>query len=133
MKISTHMNELAPADAAAFRALAGRLRAAPEREPSAGLTDRILSAVDAERGRNRRRFRVPAPWWGTVAAALIAALSLLSVYQHRSRAAAPAGQADGYAWLAASQEADGTWSPAKHGGAETVSYTHLTLPTIYSV
>ena len=119
MNVATHMNELSPADAAAFSAFVGRLRAAPEREPSAGLTDRILAAVDAERGRNRRRFRVPSPWWGTaLAASLAIALSLLSVYQHLTRVAARAGQPDGYAWLAASQESDGTWSPSKHGGAE---------------
>lgn len=119
MNLAKHMNELVPEDAAAFNALAGRLRAAPEREPSAGLADRILSAVDAERGRNRRRFRAPAPWWGTLLAASLAiALSLLSVYQCRNRVAARAGLPDGYAWLAASQESDGTWSPARHGGSE---------------
>ena len=120
MNFETHLNELAPADAAAFRALAGRLRAAPQREPSVGLSERVLAAVDAERTRNRRRFHVPAPWWGVAAAAaLAAALSLLSVYQHCARPAAPADQADGYAWLAANQEQDGTWSPAKHGGDES--------------
>ena len=118
MNFATHLNELAPADAAAFSALAGCLRAMPGREPSAGLTDRILAAVDAERGRNRRRFRVPAPWWGTIAASLIAAFSLLSVYLHRTGAPASSEKPAGFAWLAASQEPDGTWSPAKHGGAE---------------
>ncbi len=117
MNFSTHMNELAPADAAAFSALAGCLRAMPGREPSAGLTDRILSAVDTERGLDRRRFLMPSPWWGTLAASLIAALSLIAVYQQRTRAPA-SEQPDGAAWLAASQEPDGTWSPTKHGGAE---------------
>jgi hypothetical protein len=114
MNLETQLSELAAPDAAAFRLLAERLRARREREPSEDLTDRIMAAVDAERARERRRFRLPAPWWGVAAAAaLVAALSFVSVYQHRSRVSA-----DGYAWLAANQEPDGTWSPTRHGGAE---------------
>jgi len=118
MNFATHMNELAPADAAAFRALAGHLRAAPEREPSAGLTDRIMAAVDAERAR-RSRFRAPAPWWGIAAAAgLIAAITLFELSGRSHSAQKPVPQDSGTAWLAESQEADGTWSPSKHGGSE---------------
>ncbi len=120
MKLAAHLNELAAPDAAAFRALAVRLRAMPEREPSAELTGRIMAAVDAERDRNQRRFRWPGPRWGIAAAALlVVSLSLFSVYQHHAGLSGAAAQpADGSAWLAANQEPDGTWSPTRHGGAE---------------
>lgn len=121
MKLATHLNEMPAPDAKAFRALASRLRARPEREPSPDLTGRIMAAVDAEakRVRHRRRFRLFAPWWGTAAAAaLVMSFSLFSVYQHRTGASARAEQDDRYAWLAANQEADGSWSPARHGGTE---------------
>lgn len=114
MKLTAHLNELPASDAAAFRALVERLRSVPDREPSAGLAGRVLAAVDAERARRRRR--TPAPWWGLAAALLVAALSLFSVYRQGPSCGAPA--ADGLAWLAAAQEPDGTWSPAKHGGSE---------------
>ena len=119
MNVEAHMNELAPSDAAAFRALAARLRAAPEREPSPSLEGRILAAVDEERRRERRRFRAPSPWWGAAAAAALvaAALCFYSGVGGRARPA-EAGAGAGVSWLAANQEADGTWSPAKHGGAE---------------
>lgn len=116
MNFETHMNELAPSEAMAFRAIAGQLRIVREREPSPGLTDRILAAVDAER-RHERRFRSRAPWWGiaAAAAALVAAVS----YFWTASSAGPADPVQaGLAWLASSQEANGTWSPAKHGGAE---------------
>ncbi len=119
MKLENHLGELAAPDAAAFRTLATRLRARPEREPTDGLSDRIMAAVDAERARNRRRFRMPAPWWGVAAAAgLLAAVTLFDL-SDRCRSAQTMAQQDGrIAWLAANQEADGTWSPSRHGGAE---------------
>lgn len=118
MNFEAHMNELAPEDAAAFRALAGRLHAGPEREPSPDLTGRILAAVDAERERELRRFRAPAPWWGiaAAAAALVAAVTYFMDIRSGSEPGDSAGA--GLVWLASNQESDGTWSPAKHGGAE---------------
>ncbi|MEI7898713.1 MAG: prenyltransferase/squalene oxidase repeat-containing protein [bacterium] len=119
MTFESHVSELATPDAAAFLTLAERLRARPEREPAADLADRIMAALDAERAREQRRFRVPSPWWGAAAAAgLIAAVSLFDLADRSRSAQTSVPQADGYAWLASSQEADGTWSPAKHGGAE---------------
>lgn len=119
MNLTSHLNELPAQEAAAFRALAENLRAQPEREPSPGLTGRIMGAVDAERAREKPRFRLPSPRWSIAAAAgLVASLSLFAVYQHRSSAYASADPSGGYAWLAANQEADGSWSPARHGGAE---------------
>jgi hypothetical protein len=117
MNVESHLRELAPADAAAFRAVAARLRTLPEREPSPGLEARILARV--EEARTRRRRRVPSPWWGAAAAAgLIAAVTLFDLVERRS-----AGKTDvstgGVVWLAANQEPDGTWSPAKHGGVES--------------
>jgi hypothetical protein len=121
MNFESHMNELDPADAAAFRTLAGRLRAAPQREPSTGLADRIVAAAEAERAPKRRRLRSPAPWWGiAAAAALVAAVTLHRGAPPRCPCAAPAAAPEsGLAWLAAKQEPDGTWSPSKHGGAES--------------
>jgi len=116
MKLTAHLNELSLPEAAAFRGLVERLRSVPERTPAADLTARIMAAVDAERSRARRR--LPSPWWGFAAAALLAVtLSLVSVYRKGCRGAEPA--ADGLSWLAAAQEPDGSWSPAKYGGAET--------------
>jgi len=123
MNLEAHLNELSAPDAAAFRALAERLRARPEREPSADLADRIMRGVDAERARrHHRRLRMtapPSPRWSIAAAAvLVVSLSLFSVYQQRTGSALPAAeQSDGYAWLAANQESDGTWSPVRHGGS----------------
>jgi len=116
MNFEAHMAALPPSEAEAFRAIAGQLRSLREREPSPHLTDRILAAVDAER-QHERRCRNRAPWWGVAAAAaaLVAAVS----YFWTASSAAPADPVQtGLAWLAANQEANGTWSPAKHGGAE---------------
>ena len=114
MNLEAQLSEQPLPEAAAFRAVIGRLRAMPLREPSAGLTERILAAVDEERKRRPPR-RAPAfaPWWGATAAAaacLVAAVTLL-------RQPAPPRPDDGTAWLAANQEPDGTWSPVRHGGA----------------
>ena len=120
MNFEAHMNELAPSDAEAFRALAAQLRARPEREPSPALESRILAAVEEERLRARRRFRFPAPWWKpAAAAALLVACFYFYTGVGRRAVREPGGAQGGVAWLAASQEADGTWSPAKHGGAES--------------
>jgi hypothetical protein len=120
MNFDTHLQELDPSDAQAFRAVAARLRAAPERQPSPGMEARILAAVEQERQRERRRFRAPSPWWGAAAAAgLLAAVTLFDL-SGRLRACKAASPRDPeLAWLAENQEADGTWSPAKHGGSES--------------
>lgn len=115
MTVDTHLEHLPEAEAASLRGIVARLRAMPEREPSEGLTGSILAAADAERAREARRFRPPAPWWGFVAAAsVILCASLAVVFMGRR---AGVGVAEGVAWLAESQEADGTWDPVRHGGA----------------
>jgi len=116
MKLTAHLNELSLPEAAAFRGLVERLRSLPERTPAADLTGRIMAAVDAERCRTRRR--PLSPWWGFAAAALLAVtLSLVSVYRNGYRCGG--SPAEGLSWLAAAQEPDGSWSPAKYGGADT--------------
>lgn len=119
MTLETHLNELALPEAAALYTVVERLRAVPEREPSPELAERILAAVNAERAREHRRFRVPAPGWGAAAAAaLVITLSLFSLFLPRGNRGPQAGSADaGLVWLAANQEADGSWNPARHGGA----------------
>ncbi len=115
MNLTAHLNELNLPEAAAFRGLVERLRSMPERMPAADLTGRIMAAVDAERGRARRR--PLSPWWGLGAAAVLTvALSLVSVYRNGCKCGTP--PPDGLSWLAAAQEPDGSWSPAKYGGAE---------------
>jgi len=124
MNFETHMNELALIDADAFRSLAKRLRAMPELQPSPDLADRILAAVESERrgsgSPSRRRFLSPSPWWGiaAAAAALVAAAVAIYTVLPSCGARSLASVSEGLAWLADNQEADGTWSPSRHGGAE---------------
>ncbi|OQC23357.1 MAG: hypothetical protein BWX70_02846 [Verrucomicrobia bacterium ADurb.Bin070] len=127
MNLNAHLSELPAAEAAAFRTLVARLQAAPQREPSPQLASRILAAVASERTQrptlnaqpittnhkpvtsNYRLWR----WAAALAAGLLAALTLFD----RPAAPQPADPAaDPAAWLAASQEADGAWQPARHGG-----------------
>ncbi len=125
MNLNAHLSELPAAEAAAFRMLVARLQAAPQREPAPQLAARILAAVASERAQNpnpetqnpQPETRNPPPWrWAAaaaLAAGLLAALTLFdrpSAPQPADPAAAPA------AWLAACQEADGAWQPARHGG-----------------
>ena len=117
MKLENHLAHLEAPEATAFRAVIERLRAAPEREPSAGLTGRILAAVDEERSRNRRRFRTPWPWWGAAAAAVAAGLIAAVTLINPSDPSCSPGPDPTLAWLVASQEPDGTWDPVRHGGA----------------
>jgi hypothetical protein len=113
MNLETHLNELAEPDAAAFRGVVGRLRGAPQREPSAALTERILSAVrDAERPRRPSPF-LSWRWAAALAAGLVAAVT---VFLFQGRSGNPHPSEGGVDWLAARQEADGTWDPARHGG-----------------
>ncbi|HQQ91588.1 MAG TPA: hypothetical protein PLU38_06965 [Kiritimatiellia bacterium] len=129
MNLNAHLSELPAAEAAAFRTLVARLQAAPQREPAPQLASRILAAVASERTQrptlnaqpittnhkpvtsNYRLWR----WAAALAAALLAAVTLFN----RPAAplpAAPLPAADPAAWLAACQEADGAWQPARHGG-----------------
>jgi hypothetical protein len=119
MKLETHLDERAAPEAAALRTVVARLRAAPEREPSAGLAGRILAAVDAERAGGGRRpiWRIAArPRWMGAAAALAAGLLAAVTLFDWQPCPGGADQADA-AWIAACQEADGTWDPDRHGGA----------------
>ena len=122
MNLHTHLSELPDAEAAAFRTLVARLHTLPLREPSPLLASRILASVASERARNPKpetrnqkpETRNPPPWrWA--AAALAAGLLVAATLFNRPDA--PAATADDpAAWLAACQEADGSWQPARHGG-----------------
>lgn len=119
MNLETHLHELSAPEAAAFRTLVERLKALPQREPSAGLADRILAAADPEPPhRSGGVFRRPCwPWWGTVAAALAAGVLVIVTRFLPAGPSQPAHpEENGAAWLAANQETDGTWDPARHGG-----------------
>jgi len=131
MNLYAHLSELPDAEATAFRTLVAHLRSLPQREPSPLLTARILAAVAAERTHHptlsaQRPTRTPNPgpgtqdpgtppprlWrWVAAAAGLLVAVTLFN------RQAAPVSiDDDPVAWLAARQEADGSWLPARHGG-----------------
>lgn len=117
MNLETQLNELQDAEAAAFRKVVGRLRDAPRREPSADLAGRILAAVAEERGSARTSGTRPCGWkkrapWRVAAALAAGLVAVVTFFALRE----PAAPEDGLAWLAACQEADGTWNPARHGG-----------------
>ena len=115
------------AEAEAVRATVRQVRAAARREPSPGLTRRILQALpaeDAEPPRLRFTFR---PLRAAAAAVLLLAvgLSLLSATRVQRRRQDAAGaqrqileRQSGAAaeWIASQQEADGTWRPSRTGG-----------------
>jgi len=86
-----------------------------ERAPAPDLTARVLDVVAGERRRELRSHF--SPWRAAAAAATIAALAGWLWLRH-APAGGPATAPDPLAWLAGAQEADGTWSPARHGGAE---------------
>ena len=114
MNLSTHLETLKPVETEAFRSLVKRLCDRPEQEPSEGLTARVMATVVAERGRTQHR----RPWWGVAAAVLIISLTLAILRFTAGPLDATPTPGDPLAWLAQSQESDGTWSPARHGGAE---------------
>ena len=116
MDLNAHLDELNPCEAEAFRAVICRLRSIKEQPPSSELADRIITAAAAAR-RAERRHRLYWPWLGAAAAAAIA-VTLSHVLRTPSAPSAPPPDAT-LEWLAGAQDADGTWSPARHGGAET--------------
>ena len=112
------------AEAEAVRATVRQVRAAARREPSPGLTRRILQALPAEP--DARPAFHPAFWPLRIAAALLlaagAGLLVARVREHQQTRASLdrerlTRQADAAAaWIAAQQEADGTWRPSRTGG-----------------
>ena len=101
------------------------LPAARTAEPSAGLSGRILEAVARERRRARRLRAALAAATGLAALLAIAfvpwffpADSATDGQEGPALARAPQMAVAAADWLAAQQEADGTWSPAQTGGNE---------------
>ena len=124
MNLYAHLSELPAAEATAFRALVTRLRAQPQHEPSPLLTSRIMAAVAAERAhptpnvqpetRNQKpETRNPKLWYWAAAGLAACLLAVLTLFD---RPAASTAADPTTAWLAANQEADGSWQPARHGG-----------------
>jgi len=123
MTSETQLNELNPVDQEALTALVQRLRhALPDREPTAELPVRILAAVAAERARERAPL-VRKVWWRLRASARIkvvcaAALTVLALTPLvRLCLFTETGDVDLH-WLAQHQDGDGSWNPARYGGAE---------------
>ena len=113
MNLETQLNELPDTEAAAFREIVGRLRDAPRREPSADLAGRILAAVAEERSRAQMpdtKRRIP---WRIVVGLAAGLVAVVTFFAPREPAAPMDNE---LAWLAACQEADGSWNPARHGG-----------------
>ena len=138
MNLYAHLSELPATEAIAFRALVTRLHTLPQREPSPLLTSRILAAVAAERahptpdvqpetgnqkpetrnpkpetGNQKPETRNPKLWYWAAAGLAACLLAVLTLFD---RPTAPIVADPTTAWLAASQEADGSWQPARHGG-----------------
>lgn len=122
MNLESHLRELPLELAGDFGRLVCQLRTMREVEPSAGLVERVVAAVEREEQvvESGRR-GVPAPWGWAVAAAAVVML-LLGVQHYLGRLARgggvpPVGVGEsGVNWLVQSQGSDGSWSPAEHGG-----------------
>lgn len=113
MNVNQHLDELPSAEASAFRALVRQLKSIPEVEPDGDLHARIMAQV------NQRNVRRSGGWWYGLAAAAVVALlfSMLRPWQSNRIFAHPVS--NDLRWLAANQEADGTWNPIRHGGSES--------------
>jgi len=117
VNIFSHIEELgASPEAEAFRELTAGMRQQPEIEPSADLTRRIMRRIEREEERGSAG-KAPAfrPWFGAAAAAaVIAALFGLRVLYPGAGGSCALNNEQ---WLAAAQETDGSWNPARHGGS----------------
>jgi|GEM_PF-982909 len=127
MNVITHINQFENAkDVEAFKGLVQTLRSLPEIEPSAYLTQRIMNAVNDDGNSQKddmfyRSSRNPSlkPWLGAAAAAAV----VLALFVFRSvfitqMHVANSTLSDNEEWLARFQEVDGSWNPARHGGAK---------------
>jgi hypothetical protein len=114
------------AELAAFQKTVAQLRAMriPGAEPSADLTRRIMAALPPDAFRITpftrmlsfvRRNRALAAA-AAAAAVLVAGLGAWQASLHRPADTHPATLA-GCSWIARQQEADGSWDPARNGGA----------------
>ena len=110
MNIHTHIDECPEAEADELRSLVKHLRALPEQEPAPVLHEQTMALLP----KTQRIILWRNPWVRIVAAASIAIL-LSAAYVLRSR---PQPLSPDLQWLVSQQEADGTWNPARHGGAE---------------
>ncbi|MEI6647418.1 MAG: hypothetical protein WCP12_15385 [bacterium] len=110
MTIHTHLNELSQTEADELRSLVQRLRAMPEQEPSLALHAQTIALLP----KTQRIVLWRNPWIRMAAAASIAIL-LSATYVLHSR---PQPLSPDLQWLISQQEPDGTWNPARHGGAE---------------
>lgn len=101
-------------EAGAARALAVRLRAVPEAEPSPDLAARILEALPSAR---RRRFTLLRPLAAAAAAALFAGALWFAADQSGRAASVDVGR-----WLTRMQHVDGFWR-TDGGGAPSQPFT----------
>jgi len=106
--------------------LVERLRARPQDEPSANLTARIMAALPARGAHGRPSWAACATIFAAarrmtsvrIAAAAAVLLTALGVWAVTGRTTnRQLALRDGCAWLAGHQEPDGSWDPAKAGGA----------------
>ena len=112
MDITAHLGELQESEAQAFRAIVRLLKARPEATPPPALHDRIMAQLPP------KRTRLSVMWWkwgAPIAASLVVFLALVGLLKLQIKTP---GADDDLRWLAANQEADGTWDPAHHGGTE---------------
>ena len=109
MNLESHLSEMPATEAEALRLVLERLRQLPQRIPSAGLQDRVMQAVRAERTRCRRQ-----SLWQPAAMLAAGLLILATLVIWRQSGDLP-GDADTL-WLARQQAQDGSWNPALSGG-----------------
>lgn len=113
-------------DCDAMAAELRRMAAACSAEPSAGLTTRIITAVEAEKVREHARRRAAAMIAAACAAAACVVAAFVPAIWHDSASPAQVSVAasesraerDAADMLAAMQESDGSWSPSRTGGSE---------------
>lgn len=119
MNLTSHFNELTGSpEARALRDLTQRMLQVPEIEPSADLLPGIMSQLDntARRCRRPRSFTpVFKPWIGAATAAALVVMVFVLRFLYPSAGGCPLSNE---LWLANSQEADGSWNPARYGGVK---------------
>ncbi len=130
--VGTHLDacEACRAEARAFEAVVARLESASEDASARDLSADVLARLDAKEDHARAVARVSWRMRASLAAAaaLLVAAGAWVALQSLSRESRPVGTVpvavaprdeqvtQALKWLAASQEADGSWDPAKWGG-----------------
>lgn len=120
--LADHLRELSAADAESFSGVIAALRGFETAQVSDGFSDRVMAAVKASEKRRGRRifcqFKPLSPWhFLKLAACLVLALAAAAFWAEKMASAKTVAEPRDVAWLLSTQEPDGSWDPAKHGGS----------------